>query len=324
MSALILSIAEDKSTQDVVKWLCRKGVDFYRINSIDKITDIEITLNSDKNDIKIEINNEYFVSLLEIESSWFRRGDIKYGIYFDIIKERRNKIFQNYLIDEVVVIRDLIFNILKTKRSINTFYDEVLNNKLIDLFDAHSIGFEIPRSLITGNKKKACTFLENFASITKSLSNPFNAEDGSYYISSGGTLESYLSDLYPKDDFYFASFLQCKIDKSYEVRVFYLHGEFYPMAIFSQLDDRTKLDYRNYNTERPNRCVPFKLPQILEKNILRFMHLKNYNSGSLDFIVTNSDEFVFLEVNPLGQYDWVSYNCNYYIDEIISNYLCNE
>jgi D-alanine-D-alanine ligase-like ATP-grasp enzyme len=45
------------------------------------------------------------------------------------------------------------------------------------------------------------------------------------------------------------------------------------------------------------------------------------NSGSFDIIFTKQNKFVLLEVNPIGQFHWLSKNCNYKIEKIIANYL---
>lgn len=42
------------------------------------------------------------------------------------------------------------------------------------------------------------------------------------------------------------------------------------MAIFSQENDKTKIDFRNYDIANPNRCVPYKLPRRIEKQLIRF------------------------------------------------------
>ena len=46
------------------------------------------------------------------------------------------------------------------------------------------------------------------------------------------------------------------------------------------------------------------------------------NSGSIDMIVTPSNDFVFLEVNPVGMFWQVSYPCNFYIEREIAKFLC--
>jgi hypothetical protein len=41
----------------------------------------------------------------------------------------------------------------------------------------------------------------------------------------------------------------------------------------------------------------------------------------VDLIYTPDGEYVFLEVNPMGQFHWLSENCNYYLEEFIANQL---
>ena len=78
------------------------------------------------------------------------------------------------------------------------------------------------------------------------------------------------------------------------------------MAIFSQNDDKTKIDYRNYNDEIPNRCVPFILPEKVLDKIKQFVKISHHNTGSIDMIYSESEEYYFLEINPMGQFDWLS------------------
>lgn len=47
-------------------------------------------------------------------------------------------------------------------------------------------------------------------------------------------------------------------------------------------------------------------------------------TGSIDFILSKTDEYVFLEVNPVGQFGMVSELCNYslynkFADFVIGN-----
>ena len=94
------------------------------------------------------------------------------------------------------------------------------------------------------------------------------------------------------------------------------------MAIFSQEDEQTKVDFRNYNKSKPNRCVPYKLPDYIMKKLDLFMQRMNLDTGSIDMIYTTNKEYVFLEVNPVGQYDMVSVPCNYNLHQKIAKYLC--
>jgi glutathione synthase/RimK-type ligase-like ATP-grasp enzyme len=124
-------------------------------------------------------------------------------------------------------------------------------------------------------------------------------------------------------DLFAESLFQALIPKKYEIRSFFFQDKFYSMAIFSQNDDQTKVDFRNYNWKKPNRNVPFQLPAWLEDKLYKLMKLLGLHSGSFDLIFTPEGEYVFLEVNPVGQFGMVSIPCNYGLEKILAEYLAN-
>jgi len=117
------------------------------------------------------------------------------------------------------------------------------------------------------------------------------------------------------------SLFQERIEKAYELRVFYLDGEFHAMAIFSQNDPQTRADFRQYNRERPNRNVPYRLRPELAERLLRLMAGLELETGSLDLLVTPDGREVFLEINPVGQLGMVSHPCNYQLERKIAQLL---
>ena len=117
------------------------------------------------------------------------------------------------------------------------------------------------------------------------------------------------------------SLFQERIDKAYELRVFYLDGEFHAMAIFSQNDPQTRVDFRQYNRERPNRNVPYRLAPELAERLRRLLDGLELETGSLDLLVTPDGREVFLEINPVGQLGMVSRPCNYHLERKIAELL---
>lgn len=85
----------------------------------------------------------------------------------------------------------------------------------------------------------------------------------------------------------------------------------YSMAIFSQLNAHSEVDWRKSQHEQNTRSVPFLLPKKYEKPIHRLMVKLGLKTGSLDFIVNKDGQLIFLEVNPVGQFGMVSELCNY-------------
>ena len=53
------------------------------------------------------------------------------------------------------------------------------------------------------------------------------------------------------------------------------------------------------------------------------MKLLGLISGSIDLILSNNKDYYFLEVNPEGQYDWVSVFGGYNLDKKIAKYMIN-
>jgi biotin carboxylase len=127
-----------------------------------------------------------------------------------------------------------------------------------------------------------------------------------------------------KDIIKYASFIQKCVDKKFEIRAFFLNGDLYSMAIFSQNNSQTNIDFRHYDYDLPNRNIPFKFPQKISNQISTFMKAINLNCGSLDFIYSKNKEFIFLEVNPVGQFGMTSQPCNYNLEKIIATTLLKD
>ena len=117
------------------------------------------------------------------------------------------------------------------------------------------------------------------------------------------------------------SLVQNEVNKQFEIRSFYFNNQFFSSVIFSQENPKTELDFRNYDHENPNRVVPFKLPEDLEYKLAKLCHQLNLKSGSFDIAYTKNNEYVLFEVNPVGQFEQVSFPCNYKLHKRIAEYL---
>jgi glutathione synthase/RimK-type ligase-like ATP-grasp enzyme len=93
------------------------------------------------------------------------------------------------------------------------------------------------------------------------------------------------------------------------------------MAIFSQKNPKTLVDSRKIDLSAPNRSVPFKLPVDVKSKLSKVLRELKLNTGSIDMLVSTSNDYIFLEVNPIGQFGMVSRPCNYPIEQNISNLL---
>lgn len=186
---------------------------------------------------------------------------------------------------------------------------------------AKEIGLKIPDTLITTKKIELVNFSKKHKElITKNIKDVLIIEDRNNLCFSYTELvtKEFIESL---PEYFPPSFFQKKINKKFEIRSFYLNGEFYSMAIFSQSDSQTDIDFRKYNYDTPNRVSRFKLPKNIENKLNKFMKNISLNTGSFDLIYSENNEFIFLELNPIGQYDALSKSCAYDLDKKIAQHL---
>ena len=94
------------------------------------------------------------------------------------------------------------------------------------------------------------------------------------------------------------------IDKAYEVRVTVINSQCFAVRIDSQANAKTKIDWRNYDLEHTPHSA-LVLPAEIEQRILNYVRSYGLTFSALDFIVTPTDDWVFLENNPNGQWLWL-------------------
>ncbi|OYU83754.1 MAG: grasp-with-spasm system ATP-grasp peptide maturase [Flavobacterium sp. BFFFF2] len=305
---LILSDAFDNSTTRVIEWLNFLNKKWIRINAQDTI-EIEFI----GTDIVFKKSNTT-VKLSEIKSFWYRRGFIamknNYSTHINA--------FSNLQSEEISNLIEFIYFKLTTIKHINKVEKGGVN-KLIVSNLAREIDIMTPVDLVFSKSKSLkSTLSKEMSYITKVVSGQtiqefenFNVFNYTSLIDSGKICT----------ETFFPSLVQNYIKKKYELRIFYLVGTFYSMAIFSQNDDQTILDFRNYNKKKPNRTVPYKLPEEIEIKLDLLMKKLDVNCGSIDVIVTPENDYVFLEINPVGQFGMVSHPCNYNLEKKIAEYL---
>lgn len=328
---LIFSYFNDTSTTDVIRWLHRFGAkDVVRINESDL----------DNESTAIELRNASFsiqargatFSLEDVEAVWFRKGTLWLngmggGVDISGHPALSSKLNERLLLED-----------RKTKEHFHYLLQHrcrVLGNplvsspnKLILMHMAAEVGLDVPELCISNRADSLATWANGLGGahvVTKAIS------DGLYLWDFEGTNSGYFSyterSVPPLDNGCQSiplSMIQKEVEKKLEIRSFYLDGQFFSMAIFSQRDTKTTVDYRKYNYENPNRMVPFRLPGEVESKLDSLFKRLKLNTGSADLILDSQGRYVFLEINPTGQYAGLSINCNYHLDKRIASWLVNK
>lgn len=305
---LIISNQHDESTTHVVEWLDHYGKEWIRINAEDVIA-----LDFLGDDIRLT-SGKASVLISEITSYWYRRGIFTLQWNYPVTDENLKRVQAS----ERSKIVEYVYYLLSKKKNIN----DILNsdvNKLIVTDMARECGIRTPKDYLFSGK---ATFARLIKKDRKYISKPISGDSilayGDFSVFNYTTLVS------PNDvdeERFFPSLVQDYIEKKYELRIFYLHGDFQAIAIFSQEDEQTAVDFRNYNHARPNRTVPFALPAKVRSDLDGLMKKLKLNCGSIDMIVTDENDYIFLEVNPIGQFGMVSFPGNFKVEKKIAQYL---
>ena len=318
---LILTNKACTTTNYVIDWLIAKNAQFLRINSEDKVNLVKLSLV----EVEFEINEKRYNSN-QFKSVWFYRG--KFNLRSNITTcdstfQLKNEII-NHLKNEIALVEYLF---------VNSFNGKILGNyftpnsyKVKALIAAKEVGLKIPQSEIITNKIQLKEKLAKSKIITKGIQDSATLESLNSSVNELTIYNNYSSLVIQKDivkipDRFFPTLIQEYIDKQYELRIFYLAGKCYTIAIFSQRNEKTKNDFRHYDNEKDNKQIPYKLPVGVEQKVIRLMNKMELNSGSIDMIVDEKGSYVFLEINPVGLFEVVDYYGHFQIYEKIADYL---
>jgi ATP-GRASP peptide maturase of grasp-with-spasm system len=297
---LIVSDNNEVTTTEVIRWLLQMGKKFIRVHEDEyfeiKVQNKRIFLESHR--------NQFFLD--QITSLWYRRG----GLQFKRLKYQNPSIHEH--MNEVQHwLEDYVIHTLESKKHINKQSNSDVN-KLIVLEVAESLGLDIPKSFLADST--------NDVLLHKTIVKPLTGNPTIDDLTDGFEGMMYTSVVESKEESFFMSFFQEKIEKDFEIRVFFLNGRIWSVAIISQNDEQTQIDFRKYNKTTPNRNVPYKLPSAIEAKICKLMDKLDLDCGSIDFMKRN-DKYFFLEVNPIGQFLGISKICNYSLEREIALYL---
>jgi ATP-GRASP peptide maturase of grasp-with-spasm system len=321
---LIVSEEFDPATDHVIRWLKKSKQDVVRLNSMSELF---------KGNIHIDSSNDFTASAIfqakfkDLKSIWFRRKPDYSSLRKPI---RHASPSASILVEEMnrslVYEEQIIYNFLEELASKSKVIGNISGaslSKLTQLRKASRIGLRIPHTAIITSKNDLREFKNCHEKIIlKPISNAsfVRFPKATYSTYTRVVDEAFINQM---PEYFPVTQFQEYVDKEFEVRSFFIDEREYSMAIFSQRNDKTKVDFRKYDKEHPNRRVPFRLPEKIRNQLIQFMREININTGSFDLIFSKKGEYVFLEVNPVGQFGMVSIPCNYYLEKKIAETLMN-
>lgn len=321
---LILSKEQGEgTTEEIMDWLYSLDCDFQRLNGNHlKYNPFKISLGN--TDSFVLNNYEDVIQQDAVSIVWNRRWNE--SNFFDNTQKDLNKEFlyemKTHLINEFHRLSQYVFQRFSEKNWVDKTH-LIQPNKIVVLEKAKECNLNIPNTIITNNKQDALDFLaQNGRICTKPISEVsafFNSKKKRVYLMD--TKEVMKNTLEESDEIFFPSLFQQLVEKRFDIRIFYLDQKFYSMAIFSQRRSKSILDFRNYNFADPDRSIPYSLPKYIEYQLQSLVDKLGYKHCSIDMLKDINNEYIFLEINPVGQFGMVSKPCNYHLEMKVALYL---
>lgn len=327
----IFSTSVDLSTTEVIRWLHHLGErDVLRVNSDESEDQRPLEVDVASGDLRFRIDGR-ILHLEDLESVWYRKGGNWLCSSFDRAELAGYGNFSRYIQRKIqaekATLAEYLHFLIENRAVVLGSFAKGNLNKLRVLDAAKAVGLKTPDFHVTDNEAELSRLLtQGKGYITKALA------DGLYFFDKEDSHRGYFSyteevtpDRHAIPSARFApSLLQDRIAKQFDLRVFVLDRDLYSMAIFSQSAEQTRNDFRKYIAEKPNRAVPYRLPQEVEDKVLRLFGDLGLRSGSVDFVVGKDDNYYFLEINPVGQFSMVSGPCNYALEKQVAETLLRD
>lgn len=310
----------EQGTDPVVEWLLASGADFRKLSNADLTApagcwDIDV----ERGDICLDGRSLRD----EVSVVWFRRFHEPVAPVYQF--GRHAPQLRAEIARETATLAQYLFYVLRDKPWLPDYHAQAAaGNKLSMLHLAHATGLRVPASKVVNTQAGAAAFYQAYAGEVVSKPLDFCG----YYLDGDDVYTAYTvhfdaDKLAALPNRFFPLLLQEAIRPRYELRVFYLDGTCYATAILGnyQAVPPGFIDIKLLFTDQQTHLVAYQLPAEVEQLLAEFMRRAGLNTGSIDLIRATDGGYVFLEVNPVGQYLAPSTHCHFALEDKIAHWL---
>lgn len=311
---LLIGHAHDSHTLAVEYHLRNQGVEVVRIANPDLPTSGNLSFKIGNGQsanytaaIK-DINSHYKThDLSNVKTVWYRRP-LRVVLPDDMHLEDQPVAEQEF--------KDFVSSIWGTLGQsatwINPWHSHVpTENKGRQLVAAQKVGFSIPDTLMSTSPTEIRNFAKQHAK-TGIIFKCFNSTswglpDGAKAVTP--TTPITLDDL--SDDYSLINcpgIYQTRQEKSYELRITML-GHYPVAAKIDALGTKKGQDDWRMSNNSDRHISPYELPNGLAERCAAVMDELDLAFGCIDMIVTPDGDYVFLEINQMGQFLWIETAC---------------
>jgi glutathione synthase/RimK-type ligase-like ATP-grasp enzyme len=310
---LIVSTIADVATDDVIRRLAAKGVSHVRLNTEDFPFSRTFKTSPTKTN-----QTDWLLSdgrpILEPTAIWYRRlrtppkpKEMDEGVYEFCMQETR-----------AALLGSLVGLHAKWMSHPAAVWQAEFKPYQLSL--AAGLGLRVPRTIVTNDPEAIRTSFNEFRRMIVKPARTGHVVHGGqeFAVFTSEVLNEHLDEL--ESARLSPSIYQELIQKQFDIRITIVGRKIFAAAIHSQSDPSATIDWRcTTNPHLPHSRIT--LPDSLCDRLLRLMELTHLEFAAIDMIQTPEDEYVFLEVNPSGQWLWIDDMLEYGISDSIAEWL---
>lgn len=313
---LVLTDQFDKHADVVIEKLNSLDLPTYRLNlDTESLQKTQVTFDSQQWSVNSDKKQLYSQ---QIDCVWLRRP------FVELTLQEQNNIEPDFKIWRGEWNKTLLgfYTSIRHLPWLNHIRDAYrAENKYLQMEVASQVGLKMPPTLVSNCKEQLLAFARQYDQVALKLMNQEFYQDGD-----GNFKGIYVNILTVNDLKEFGDFqenpivLQSYIPKSFEVRYTVVGTDHHVCRIDSQLSSKTRIDWRRYDIPRTPHIRIEPPPEIRQK-VNALLKALDISFGAIDFIVSPSEEWYFLEVNAMGQWLWIEELTNLKISDSIVNWL---
>lgn len=308
---LLISNKEDLSLDYVVAELAKHSHSFFRLNSEDLLAYSSSFFLDQK--LFILRNEAVEIRLGQnLRSVIYRRPGQPYTAGN---QQQDSLAIQKYVCDQWSVFITGLRSLSQVVWINSPEADSFCENKIVQLSVAQDLGFELPKTLISTDQISIQNFFleQDSECVAKALSSPLlELEDGDYFVFSNiiKSLDSISNNEFNSAPTIFQERVKNKID----VRVTVCGNQIFAVEILRKSLLDVPFDWRTCEEELS--FIEIILPEELQQKCFQLVRHFGLVFGALDF-VRSGDKFVFLEINPAGEWGWLQRKAGLNIAEAV-------
>jgi glutathione synthase/RimK-type ligase-like ATP-grasp enzyme len=314
---LIITNRHDLACDYLIVRLRERGIPFGRLNT-DQYTEsvsVDIALDEDNLSYVIRLENNREVYPADVTAVYFRQP------ITPSFKAAANGVDRAFAEAELTETLRSLWRVIPEELWLNHPKKLWLaSNKVEQLIAAKEVGFQIPDTLISFSPERIRAFFEQHDGrvIAKAVKHGFIRSDDDLLLAGTQQLPRDFVD-HINEFARIPMTFQEEIDKEEEVRAIVVGERVFATRILVGGQDSSTIDWRVAELTGANLIhEQISLPLHVEQKCLSIVQYFGLKYSSMDIVKDRQGRFIFLELNPNGQWGWIEQIVGYPIrDQII-------